>query len=124
MSTSPAVVEPTAILPFIPGGGDLARSRELFRALGCVELWDAGDVVGIAWGGARFILQNFNDEHFAQNLMMKLEVPDLDAWWAEVEPKRLAERFPGFRIKPPVTVPWGREVCFIDLAGVCWHVSS
>jgi hypothetical protein len=75
------------------------------------------------WDGAKFILQNFNDEHFAQNLMIKLEVPDLDAWWALVEPKRLAEKFPGFRINPPTTVPLGREVCFIDLAGVCWHVS-
>jgi hypothetical protein len=123
MPTAPHAVEPTAILPFIPGGANFGKSRELFRELGCVEQWDAGDYVGIAWGGAKFILQNFNDEHFAQNLMMKLEVPDLGAWWAEVEPKRLAERFPGFRINPPATVPWGREVCFIDLAGVCWHVS-
>jgi hypothetical protein len=115
--------QPTDILPFIPGGADFAASRRLFRELGCVETWDAGDYVGMAWGGAKFILQNFNDEHFAHNLMMKLEVPDLDAWWAEVEPKRLAEKFPGFRIKPPTAVPWGREVCFIDLAGVCWHVS-
>jgi hypothetical protein len=113
---------PTALLPFIPGGADFAKSREQFRELGFVETFDAGDVVGMAWGGAKFILQNFNDKHFAENLMMKLEVPDLDAWWAEVEPKRLADKFPGFRITPPKVVPWGREVCFIDLAGVCWHV--
>jgi hypothetical protein len=123
MTTPTADIEPTAVLPFIPGGADFPKSRELFRELGCVEQWDAGDVVGIAWGGAKFILQNFNDEHFAQNLMMKLEVPDLDAWWAAVEPKQLPERFPGVRINPPAKVPWGREVCFIDLAGVCWHVS-
>jgi hypothetical protein len=121
LTTNP-MHQPTALLPFIPGGADFAKSRELFRALGFVETFDAGDVVGMAWGGAKFILQNFNDKHFAENLMMKLEVPDLDAWWAEVEPKRLADKFPGFRIKPPATVPWGREVCFIDLAGVCWHV--
>ena len=116
------MTEPTALLPFVPGGADFAKSRELFRALGFVETFDAGDVVGMAWGGAKFILQNYNDKHFAENLMMKLEVPDLDAWWALVEPKQLAEKFPGFRIKPPTVVPWGRESVFIDLAGVCWHV--
>jgi hypothetical protein len=124
MTSPSAAIEPTAILPFIPGGADFARSRALFRELGFAEEWDAGDVVGMAWGGARFILQNFHDDAFAANLMMKLQVVDLDAWWAAVEPKRLAAKHPGFRIKPPTTVPWGREVCFIDLAGVCWHVST
>jgi hypothetical protein len=42
--------------------------------------------------------------------------------WAEVEPKQLAGRFVGFRINPPTVVAWGREVWFIDLLGVCWHV--
>jgi hypothetical protein len=54
--------------------------------------------------------------------MMRLEVPDLDAWWVDIESKRLPESFSGFRINPPTDVPWGREVNFIDLAGVCWHV--
>jgi hypothetical protein len=117
------VYTPTALLPFIPGGADFQKTRALFRELGFAETWDAGDYVGMEWGGAKFILQNFNDEHFAQNIMIKLEVADLDAWWAIVEPKRLAEKFPGFRINPPTTVPWGREVAFIDVAGVCWHVS-
>ena len=113
---------PTALLPFIPGGADFSATRELFRTLGFAEQWDAGDYVGMAWGGAKFILQNFNEPAFAANLMMKLEVPDLDAWWAEIEAKQLPEKFVGFRIKPPTNVPWGREVVFIDLAGVCWHV--
>jgi hypothetical protein len=54
--------------------------------------------------------------------MATLEVNDLSAWWAETRQANLPERFPGFRIKPPHDFPWGREVHFIDLAGVCWHV--
>jgi hypothetical protein len=34
------------------------------------------------------------------------------------------DSFPQFRIKPPADFPWGREVNFIDLAGVCWHVGQ
>jgi len=32
--------------------------------------------------------------------MIKIELPDLDTWWAEVREKHLTERFPGVRIKP------------------------
>lgn len=115
---------PSALLPFIPGGTDFAASRRLFQELGFEEQWNHGGLVGFRAGGARFILQDFHDDHFAQNLMMSLLVPDLDAWWAEISARDLPHQFPGFRIKPPQQVPWGREVCFIDLAGVCWHVSQ
>jgi hypothetical protein len=38
--------------------------------------------------------------------------------------QRPSARFSGFRLKPPTDFPWGREVHFIDLAGVCWHVGA
>jgi hypothetical protein len=113
---------PVGLLPFVPSGGDFEKSRALFHALGFVEEWAGGGYVGFAHGPARFILQDFNDATFASNLMIKIEVADLDAWWREVEPMDLPGRFPGLRIKPPFDFPWGREVHFIDLAGVCWHV--
>ena len=118
------MTEVLGLLPFVPGGADFAKSRELLRALGFEEEWDGGDYVGFRRGGAKFILQNFNKQDVAENFMVKLEVADLDAWRSEVEPFDLPARFPGFRINPPTDVPWGREVCFIDLGGVCWHVGE
>jgi hypothetical protein len=118
------MTEPTALLPFVPGGADFARSRELMHELGFRELWAADDYVGFAAGGAKFILQNFNEFAFASNFMLRLEVPDLDAWWAEIAAKDLPGRFPGVRINPPQVFPWGREVNLIDLAGVCWHIGQ
>jgi hypothetical protein len=73
---------------------------------------------------AQFILQKFDNETFAGNFMVRLNVKDLDAWWQAVSHKQLEKTYPGFRIKPPTDFPWGREVNFIDLAGVCWHVGS
>jgi uncharacterized glyoxalase superfamily protein PhnB len=55
--------------------------------------------------------------------MVRFEVQDLDAWWERVAKLSLEQRYPGFRIKPPQQFPWGREVNFLDLAGVCWHVA-
>lgn len=117
-------VQPTAILPFVPGGKDFDRSRLLFRDLGFEETWRDGGYAGFRWGGVQFILQDFDQPGFADNMMIRLDVPDLDRWWAEVDGKKLPEAHPGFRIKPPQEFPWGREVHFIDLAGVCWHVGQ
>ncbi len=56
--------------------------------------------------------------------MILIRVSDLDRWWEAVSRKRLEEIYPGFRMKPPTDFPWGREVHFIDPAGVCWHVTE
>jgi hypothetical protein len=116
--------EMKGILPFIPAGSDFAKSRELFRNIGFEEEWVSEGYIGFKCGQARFILQDFNDFAFASNLMIKLEVANLDQWWTEINGKNLTEKYPTFKIKPPEYYPWGREVNFIDLAGVCWHVAQ
>ena len=118
------VLRATSLLPFIPGGRDYAASRRLFADLGFEELWENGGYAGFRSGEAQFILQDFHDDAVASNLMMKLVVPNLDQWWDAVSRMELARLYPGFRIKTPAEFPWGREVHFVDLAGVCWHVGE
>jgi hypothetical protein len=115
---------PTAIVPFVPGGSDYGKSRALFTALGFQESWEDGGYAGFRAGAVGFILQNLDMPAVASNMMIRVEVPNLDAWWAEVAAKELPEAFPGFRIRDPTEFPWGREVHFVDLAGVCWHVGQ
>ena len=116
--------DPITLVPFVPGGSDFGKSRDLFRALGFEEAWSSDGYVGFRSGGAKFILQDLNKPAFAGDLMIKIEVEDLEAWWATVSRNDLPTRFPGFRLKAPTDFPWGREVHFIDLAGVCWHVGT
>ncbi len=116
--------DPIRLVPFVPGGSDFAKSRELFGELGFEETWSSDGYVGFQSGGAKFILQDLNEPSFASNLMIRIEVQDLEAWWAAASAKGLPTRFSGFRLKPPTDFPWGREVHFIDLAGVCWHVGT
>ena len=111
-----------SVLPFVPSGVDYDGSRRLFAQLGFEETWEDNGYCGFRNGAVSFILQNLVDQHFASNLMLRLNVEDLDAWFDTVSAKQLDVTFPGFRINPPKTFPWGREVHFIDLAGVCWHV--
>ena len=113
-----------SLLPFVPSGKNYDASRRLFAELGFQETWAGDDYSGFRNGAAQFILQRFDNVEFASNFMIRLDVPDLGAWWQAMAKMKLEEKFPGFRIKPPVDQPWGREVTFIDLAGVCWHVGQ
>ncbi len=48
----------------------------------------------------------------------------MDEWWQAISQKSLEKNYPGLRINPPTDLAWGREIHFIDLAGVCWHVGE
>ncbi len=111
-----------SIVPFIPSGKDYALARRFFAAIGFVEEWESNGMAGFASGDCRFMLQKYDNEAFAQNLMMKLVVPNLDQWWSAIQSKSLESEFPGVKMKSPRDFPWGREVNIIDPAGVCWHV--
>lgn len=112
----------TSLQPFVPSGADYDGSRRFFTALGFEELWENNGMAGFRSGEARFMLQRFDNRAFAEQYMVAVTVPDLDAWWHAVSALELDKAFPGVRIGSPETRPWGREVAFIDLAGVCWHV--
>ena len=113
-----------SLYPFVPSGADYDGSRRLFAELGFEETWESGGYAGFRNGDAQFILQQLDDEKFAGNFMVKMNVLDLDAWWRVVSQKQLEKKYKGFRIAPPTDEPWGREVNFIDMAGVCWHVGQ
>ena len=113
-----------SLLPFVPSGKDYDASRRLFAELGFEEVWEHDGYAGFRNGNAQFILQKFEDEQFAGNFMVRLNVESLDNWWGVVSAKELGTNYSGFRINPPKVFPWGREVNFIDLAGVCWHVGE
>ena len=64
--------------PFIPSGRDFERSKDLFRELGFTMTWDAGDYAGFERDGCGFILQNYNNKAFAENLMINMRVSNAE----------------------------------------------
>jgi len=106
--------------PFVPSGKDFQASKELFQQLGFTVSWDAGDYVGFEKDGCKFILQRYDDEAFAQNLMISVKIENAEAFWKSVLDAQLPEKF-SIRISKPTQQPYGKEVNLIDIAGVCWH---
>jgi hypothetical protein len=112
-----------SIETFVPSGKDFSASKELFLELGFSVSWESNDYVGFENSGCRFILQNCDDKNFAENLMMRVTVDDLDEFWREIAAKDLPEKF-GVKLGEPTRFPHGREAVLIDIAGVCWHFAA
>lgn len=117
------MVKFNGLQPFIPSGPNFEASKQLFLAIGFKINWEADEYIGFQRDNCGFILQNYNDKHFAENLMMRLIINDLDAFWQELSALDLTTKF-GIKLKEPTVFPWGREVNMIDIAGVCWHIAQ
>ena len=85
--------------------------------------WENDDYISFENGNCRFIMQRYDVKDFAENLMVRVTVDDLDEFWNEISAKNLPEKF-GVKLKEPTDFPWDREVNLIDLAGVCWHFAQ
>lgn len=112
----------TALYPFIPSGPDFEQSLKFFAAIGFETAWRQKGLAGLRFDSAYFLLQDIHVPQWQANQMIVLEVADLDAYAAELAAKDLPASFPGAKINAPKDFPWGRELHFIDPAGVCWHV--
>jgi hypothetical protein len=106
--------------PFVPSGENFAGSKQLFQELGFMMNWDAGDYVGFERDSCKFILQRYNNKHFAENFMISVRIDNAEEFWNEVNEKQLKEKY-GIRVGQPTGQPYGKEVNIIDMAGVCWH---
>jgi len=106
--------------PFIPSGNDFESAKQFFTALGFTITWNAGGYAGFERDGCKFILQQYDNIEFAQNLMISVKVDDVAAFRNDVIEKKLPEKF-GIRIGQVTHQPYGKEVNVIDIAGVCWH---
>jgi hypothetical protein len=106
--------------PFVPSGENFAGSKLLFQELGFKMNWDAGDYVGFERDSCKFILQRYNNKHFAENLMISVRIDNAEEFWKEVNEKQLTKKY-GIRVGQPTEQPYGKEVNIIDMAGVCWH---
>jgi len=112
---------PLALRPFVPSGRDFELCLAFHQAVGFKLDWRHGDLAGLSWGPAVFLLQGVDVPVWQENQMLVLSVDDLDAFWSHLSALDLPARFPGTRLRPPTDFAWGREVHVIDPAGVCWH---
>lgn len=123
LHVGPAHPQPraTTLYPFVPSGPDFERAIAFFNALGFETTFREGELAGMRFGGAYFLLQKIDVPEWQKNQMITFEVDDLEAYGAVLAAKNLEAHFP-VKLRPPTDFPWGREMHIIDVGGVCWHV--
>lgn len=119
----PAVTEIKAFVP----AKDFALSKQFYKDLGFTMASEGGGIAYFHFGHASFLLQDFCTETFAENFMMHVLVPDVDAWWAHVQASGVTQKYEkhGVRVTQLETQPWRmRDFCFYDPSGVLWRVGQ
>ena len=121
---NPPVPAVGSFRPFLPSK-DFELSKRFYEHLGFSvnREWQGGAELSL--GSSTFLLTSFYLKEYAENFMMQLVVPDLNAWWRHIEGAKLAETFGVVEPKAPALQPWGLTVAYVvDPASVLWHVTT
>lgn len=125
MSAAPTATALRAVelKAFVPAK-DFALSKRFYADLGFTQRSEGGGVAYFCVDHSAFLLQDFYEAALAENLVMHLLVPDVQAWRAHVDAQDIAGRY-GVRITQMEAQPWGiTEFVVIDPSGVCWHIGQ
>lgn len=116
-------LETIEIKAFVPTK-DFDLSKRFYQDLGFTLAWSSAELAYLHHGNTSFLLQNFYHQEHAANFMMHLLVVDVEAWWQQVQSRKLAERYQ-IRLIPPQQQPWGmRDFVLIDPSGVLWRIAQ
>jgi catechol 2,3-dioxygenase-like lactoylglutathione lyase family enzyme len=111
------------IKAFVPAR-DFALSLRFYVDLGFTIAWQSDDLACLHVDGCSFLLQRFYVKEHADNFMMHLVVPDVEAWWQHVVAQDIAVRY-RVRALPPEDRPWGlRDFVIDDPTGVLWRIGQ
>ncbi len=84
----------------------------------------ASDENGIAYfhaGNCSFLLQDFYEKEFAQNLMMHLLVEDIESWHQQILANNISEKY-NITVGDITEQPWGMlDFIVSDPSGVLWR---
>ncbi|MGR4871503.1 VOC family protein [Variovorax sp. LARHSF232] len=111
------------IKAFVPSQ-DFELSKRFYKDLGFTMASDGGGIAYFHHGNCAFLLQDYYEKAFAENLQMHLLVEDVQAWWLHVQDSGIAARY-GVRVTSPVEQPWAMiDFALVDPCGVCWRIGQ
>ncbi|HSX62751.1 MAG TPA: VOC family protein [Tahibacter sp.] len=111
------------IKAFVPAR-DIELSLQFYIDLGFTAERLSDDMAFLYVGRSSFLLQRFYVREHAENFMMHMLVPDVQAWWRRVVEQDIAAKY-GVRALPPEDRPWGiRDFCLDDPTSVLWRIGE
>lgn len=122
----PEAVELKAHLP----ARDFEVSKRFYQDIGFTLCWSTDSLALLHYGPHEvpgmpsFLLQNFYVKALAENMQMHLLVKDVDAWWARIQSREVAQTY-GVAAGPPEDREWKmRDFTLTDPSGVLWRIAQ
>ena len=108
---------------FVPAK-DFELSKQFYQDVGFTLASDSDGIAYFHHENVSFLLQNFYVKEFAENFMMHLLVESVDAWWAKIQERKIAQKY-GVKTLPPEQRPWKmRDFVLLDPSGVLWRIAE
>ena len=108
---------------FVPAK-DFELSKQFYQDIGFTLASDTDGIAYFHHENVSFLLQNFYMKELAENFMMHLLVENVDAWWKEIQERKISEKY-GVKILPPEQRPWRmRDFVHLDPSGVLWRIAE
>lgn len=103
--------------PYIPAQ-DFERSKAFYQALGFTPSEGWGGTADFEMDGQHFRLQDYYVKDWADNCMIVIAVPDIDAWHLRAREVVSSGRYAPARYTPPEPVDDARVLHVWDPSGV------
>ena len=108
------------IKAFVPAR-DFEQSKQFYSELGFTKASDSDGIAYFHHGNCSFLLQEFYDKAFAENLMMHLLVEDIGSWHKQVCESGIEKNY-GVKVSEVTKQPWGMlDFVVYDPSGVLWR---
>lgn len=111
------------IKAFVPAK-DFEVSKQFYSDIGFTKASDADGVAYFYCGNCSFLLQDFYEQAFAENLMMHLLVEDVYSWHEKISESGVAGKY-GVELSEVTKQPWGMlDFVVTDPSGVLWRIGQ
>ncbi len=107
------------------GSSDFDVSKEFYLALGFQINWEKENLIEFEISGSKFLLQDYYDKNWCENMMMHLTVDDVASCYSHVCNVITNTNYGLAKCQAPQKENYGACVAYFwDPSGVLWHLAE
>ena len=107
------------------GSADFAISKEFYLDLGFQINWEKENLIEFEVSDCKFLLQDYYDKNWCENMMMHLTVDDVASFYSHINKIITNTKYGLAKCQAPQNENYGACVAYFwDPSGVLWHLAE
>ena len=107
------------------GSADFAISKEFYLDLGFQINWEKENLIEFEVSDCKFLLQDYYDKNWCENMMMHLTVGDVASFYSHINKIITNTKYGLAKCQAPQNENYGACVAYFwDPSGVLWHLAE